>query len=49
MLPDELKKLEGLEKRVHRVKGEEGVRALIEKVKSGSHEKVDAEEGRGSL
>ncbi|KAE8538141.1 threonine synthase [Cryptococcus gattii VGV] len=49
VLPDELKKLEGLEKRVHRVKGEEGVRALIEKVKSTSHEKVDAEEGRGSL
>ncbi|WWD15735.1 threonine synthase [Kwoniella shandongensis] len=47
VLPDELKKLESLEKRVHKVKGEQGVRDLIEKVKKG--EKYDGEKGRGSL
>ncbi|KAK8869989.1 threonine synthase [Kwoniella newhampshirensis] len=47
VLPEELKKLENLEKRVHKVKGEQGVRDLIEKVKKG--EKYEGDEGRGSL
>ncbi|WRT66917.1 threonine synthase [Kwoniella shivajii] len=47
VLPEELKKLESLEKRVHKVKGEEGVRALIERVKKG--EKVVPGEGKGSI
>ncbi|WVQ78081.1 threonine synthase [Cryptococcus sp. DSM 104549] len=49
VLPEELKKLEGLEKRVFKVKGEEGVRALIEKVKAETKEKVDKAEGLGSI
>ncbi|WVQ71413.1 threonine synthase [Cryptococcus sp. DSM 104548] len=49
VLPDELKKLEGLEKRVHKVRGEEGVRALIEKIKGQSKEQVDVSEGKGSI
>ncbi|WWC85270.1 threonine synthase [Kwoniella dendrophila CBS 6074] len=47
VLPEELKKLEQLEKRVHKVKGEQGVRDLIEKVKKG--EKVVPGEGKGSI
>ncbi|WVR05001.1 threonine synthase [Kwoniella sp. DSM 27419] len=47
VLPDELKQLETLEKRVHKVRGEEGVRALIERVKKG--EKVVPGEGKGSI
>nr|ODN93857.1 threonine synthase [Cryptococcus depauperatus CBS 7841] len=49
VLPDELKKLEGLEKRVYRVRGEQGVRELIEKVKAKSKEKVNTEKGSGSI
>ncbi|WVQ70330.1 threonine synthase [Kwoniella botswanensis] len=47
VLPDELKKLETLEKRVHKVSGEQGVRELIERVKKG--EKVVPGEGKGSI
>jgi hypothetical protein len=35
VLPDELRELEGMKKRIYKVKGEEGVRALIEKIKGG--------------
>lgn len=37
-MPDELKQLEGLEKRVTRVKGEQGVRELVERVAFESRE-----------
>ena len=47
VLPDELKALDGLEKRIHKVKGEEGVRALIERVKGG--EQNTSAEGLGSI
>ncbi|OCF40159.1 threonine synthase [Kwoniella heveanensis CBS 569] len=47
VLPDQLKELEKLEKRVHKVRGEEGVRELIERVKKG--EKVVPGEGKGSI
>jgi hypothetical protein len=43
-----LKELESLDKRIYRVKGEQGVRELIEKVKRG--EKYEpSKEGLGSL
>lgn len=47
VLPEELKKLQGLEKRIYKVKGEQGVRDLIEKVKKG--EKATGGEGKGSI
>jgi threonine synthase len=48
VLPDEMKELEKLDKRIYRVKGEKGVRELIEKVKRG--EKYEpSKEGVGSL
>ncbi|WWC61362.1 threonine synthase [Kwoniella dejecticola CBS 10117] len=47
VLPEELKKLEQLEKRVHKINGEAGVRELIERVKKG--EKVVPGEGKGSI
>ncbi|WWC69669.1 threonine synthase [Kwoniella pini CBS 10737] len=47
VLPEELKKLEQLEKRVHKVSGEAGVRELIERVKKG--EKIVPGEGKGSI
>ncbi|KAL7422182.1 threonine synthase [Cryptotrichosporon argae] len=37
VLPDELRALDGLEKRIFKVRGEAGVRALVEKVKRGEH------------
>ena len=33
VLPDQLRALDGMEKRIHKVKGEDGVRELIERVK----------------
>lgn len=48
VLPAELKELEQLEKRIYRVKGEQGVRDLIEKVKGGE-EYSPSKEGLGSL
>lgn len=47
VLPDELKALDGLEKRIHKVKGEQGVRDLIEKVKGTEH--APGKEGKGSI
>ena len=35
VLPDQLKELEGMPKRIYKVTGEEGVRDLIERVKGG--------------
>jgi hypothetical protein len=48
VLPSELKELESLDKRIYRVKGEQGVRELIEKVKRGE-EHEPSKEGLGSL
>jgi len=50
VLPDTLRQLAGLEKRVTRVKGEQGVRELIEKVAKESKEAAPTqEEGKGSM
>jgi len=50
VLPDELKALGGMKKRIFKVKGEQGVRDLIEKVKRGeTAESGEAKEGLGSL
>lgn len=38
-----------MEKRIHKVKGEQGVRELIEKVAHGKKEVVRGEEGKGSI
>jgi threonine synthase len=35
VLPEQLAQLEGMKRRVYKVKGEEGVRALVEAVKRG--------------
>jgi threonine synthase len=35
VLPEQLAALEGMKRRVYKVKGEDGVRALIEQVKRG--------------
>lgn len=43
-----MKQLESMQKRVYRVKGEQGVRDLIEKVKRGE-EYHPSKEGVGSL
>jgi threonine synthase len=48
VLPEELKALDGLEKRIHKVKGEQGVRELIERVKKGEQKAATAE-GKGSI
>jgi threonine synthase len=49
-LPDTLRQLAGLEKRVTRVKDEQGVRELIEKVARETEEAVPTqEEGKGSM
>ena len=48
VMPDELKQLEGLEKRVTRVKGEQGVRELVERVAFESREATPVE-GAGGL
>lgn len=47
VLPEELRILEGMEKRIHKVRGEQGVRELIERVKKG--EINDSTEGMGSI
>ncbi len=47
VLPDELKTLVGMKKRIHKVRGEQGVRDLIERVKRG--EVNDSTEGIGSM
>lgn len=47
VLPEELKALDGLEKRIHKVKGEQGVRDLIEKIKGVEH--PVGKEGKGSI
>jgi threonine synthase len=52
VLPDVLRDLAGLEKWVTRVKGEQGVRELIEKVAKETKDgeaKPTAEEGKGSM
>lgn len=50
VLPDVLRDLAGLEKRVTRVTGEQGVRELIEKVAKESREAMPTqEEGKGSM
>jgi threonine synthase len=46
-LPEELKALGSLEKRIHKVKGEQGVRKLIERVKGV--EKKTKPEVKGSI
>jgi threonine synthase len=48
VLPDELKQLAGMQQRVHKVHGEQGVRELIERVRreSGGGE---AQGGIGSI
>ena len=48
VLPSELKELETLDKRIYRVKGEQGVRELIEKVKRGEQHEP-SKEGLGSI
>jgi threonine synthase len=48
VLPSELKELESLDKRIYRVKGEQGVRDLIERVKRGE-DYEPSKEGVGSL
>jgi threonine synthase len=48
VLPSELKELESLDKRIYRVKGEQGVRDLIERVKRGEDYEPSTE-GVGSL
>ena len=45
VLPDQLKALDGMQKRIYKVKGEEGVRQLVEKVKRDEH---NATVGAGS-
>lgn len=47
VLPEELKALGSLEKRIHKVKGEQGVRELIERVKGV--EKKTKPEVKGSI
>jgi threonine synthase len=47
-MPDELKSLDGLEKRVTRVTGEQGVRELIERVALESREATPVQ-GAGGL
>ena len=52
VLPDVLRDLAGLEKRVTRVKGEQGVRELIEKVAKETKDgeaKPTEEDGKGSM
>jgi threonine synthase len=52
VLPDVLRQLSGMEKRVTRVQGEQGVRELIEKIAKENKEKEAApvqEEGKGSM
>jgi threonine synthase len=46
VMPDELRQLEGMEKRVTRVKGEQGVRDLIESI---AGEEAHDKEGLGSV
>ncbi len=47
VLPDELRTLESMEKRIYKVRGEQGVRDLIESVKKG--EVNGSTEGKGSI
>ena len=47
VLPVELKTLEAMEKRIFKVRGEQGVRNLIERVKRG--EVNGSAEGKGSI
>ena len=47
MLPEELAALGKMKKRIIKVKGEQGVRELIEKVKRGEHN--SSTEGLGSI
>lgn len=46
VLPPQLKELEGMEKRIHKVRGEQGVRDLVEKVRG---EKAAGKQGKGSI
>lgn len=46
VLPDQLRELEGMQKRIYKVKGEQGVRELIERVKKGE---VPPHDGRASI
>jgi threonine synthase len=46
VLPPQLKELESMEKRIHKVQGEQGVRDLVEKVRG---DKAAAKLGKGSI